>query len=214
MTALLLLCPISDRSFVDSVATTTLSDKFHYKDPTGPDPTRQSPRTLSQTRVSDEVWSGPCSGIWLQLCRRIVAALSAHREHGTSCRHSRSCCDRPTLFVAGWKHFLSYSSQHMEGAVLLLSGALVICLCHGKCPDDPTGQWNDKAMVRWASQSLPRPVGFTWKSLYESGWSEEQITHAALGRLPFVSPHLLPDARTPGNKLMIVSHRAASSVLQ
>ena len=34
-------------------------------DPTGPDPTRQSPRTLSETRVFDKVWSGPFSGIWL-----------------------------------------------------------------------------------------------------------------------------------------------------
>ena len=35
--------------------------KFHYTGPTGPDPTRQSPRTLSETRAdpADFVWTGP-----------------------------------------------------------------------------------------------------------------------------------------------------------
>jgi len=33
----------------------TFSVKCHYTDPTGPDLTRQSPRTLSETRVSDKV---------------------------------------------------------------------------------------------------------------------------------------------------------------
>jgi len=58
---------------------------------------------------------------------------------------------------------------------------------------------NDKAIVRWAFQSLSQPVGFAWKSLYESGSPSllkgcvvrEAVHHAALGRLPFVSPHLV-----------------------
>jgi len=50
------------------------SARFHYTDPTGPDPTRQSPRTLSETHTDPtdffgdpdlKVWSGPSSGIWL-----------------------------------------------------------------------------------------------------------------------------------------------------
>jgi len=66
--------------------------------------------------------------------------------------------------------------------------------------------------VRWAFQSLPQAfaVGFTWKLLYESGsrlcsrgvWFhnsttviEKQFTHVALGCLPFVSQHLLPDVQ-------------------
>ena len=40
-----------------------MSVKFHCADPTRQDPTRQSPQTSSETRVSDNVWSGPCSGI-------------------------------------------------------------------------------------------------------------------------------------------------------
>jgi len=46
--------------------------------------------------------------------------------------------------------------------------------------------------------AFPRHVGFTWELIYETGsrtplkrvWFEEQSTHAALGRLPFVSPRL------------------------
>jgi len=52
--------------------------------------------------------------------------------------------------------------------------------------------------MRWVFHPLSRPVGFTWKLIYETGsrtplkrvWFEEQSTHAALGRLPFVSPRL------------------------
>ena len=32
-------------------------------------------------------------------------SLSPHREHGTGCRQSGSCCGRPLLFVVNWKHF-------------------------------------------------------------------------------------------------------------
>ena len=73
----------------------------------------------------------------------------------------------------------------------LLSGVLVIWLSQGKCLDNPSRpSGNDKAMV-----------GFTRRSLYESGSQsplhnsattvEKQFSHAALGRLPFVSPHHL-----------------------
>ena len=34
-------------------------------------------------------------------------SLSPHREHGTRCRHSWSCCDRPLLSVINWKYFCS-----------------------------------------------------------------------------------------------------------
>jgi len=45
---------------------------------------------------------------------------------------------------------------------------------------------------------FPRHVGFTWELIYDSGsrtplkrvWFEEQSTHAALDRLPFVSLRL------------------------
>ena len=51
-------------------------------------------------------------------------------------------------------------------------GALVVWLCQGKCLDDPSRtSRNDKALVKSAFQSLTRPVGLTWKSLYESEWS-------------------------------------------
>ena len=70
----------------------------------------------------------------------------------------------------------------------------------------------DKALVRWAFQSLPGACAVDLLgnrctrvgARLQSGrvWFhnsttivEEQSIHAALGRLPFVSPHLLPDAR-------------------
>jgi len=34
-------------------------------------------------------------------------SLSPHHEHGTRCRHSWTCCGRPYIFVANWKHFCS-----------------------------------------------------------------------------------------------------------
>jgi len=57
-----------------------LSAKFHYTDPTGPDQTRQSPHTLSETRVSDKIWSGPSSGIWL-----LETILPSHRRLLEAC---------------------------------------------------------------------------------------------------------------------------------
>jgi len=34
-------------------------------------------------------------------------SLSLHREHETGCRQNWSCCSRPLLFVANWKHICS-----------------------------------------------------------------------------------------------------------
>jgi len=63
------------------------------------------------------------------------------------------------------------SSMH-AGTLVLLLGALDIWLYQGKYRDDPSrSSQNDKALVRWAFQSLRRHVGFTWKLLYESGRS-------------------------------------------
>jgi len=69
--------------------------------------------------------------------------------------------------------------------------------------DDPSrSSRNDKALTS-AFQSLPRPVGFTWKSLYESGSPSPLegcvvrggVHPGCSGCLPFVSPHLLPDVQ-------------------
>ena len=43
--------------------TYVVSAKFHYTDRTRPD----SPQTLSESRVSDKVWSGPSGGIWTRV---------------------------------------------------------------------------------------------------------------------------------------------------
>jgi len=69
----------------------------------------------------------------------------------------------------------------------------------------------DKALVRWAFQSLPEACAMDLLEIAvrerepnstQGVWFhnsatiiEKQFTDAALGRLPFVSPHLLPDAR-------------------
>jgi len=69
-----------------------VSAKFRYTGPTRPDPTRPEYQTMSADfvgdprgsgglrRVSDKVWSGPSSGIWLQPNARIVV----HHGHSWS----------------------------------------------------------------------------------------------------------------------------------
>ena len=39
--------------------------------------------------------------------RAFSVATPWNMKHGTGCRHSWSCCGRPILFVANWKHFCS-----------------------------------------------------------------------------------------------------------
>jgi len=71
----------------------------------------------------------------------------------------------------------------------------------GKCLDGlPRSSRKNKAIVRWAFLGLWALPGnrFTrvGAQLHSTGvWFEEQSTHTALGRLPFVSLHLLPDVQ-------------------
>jgi len=53
-----------------------------------------------------QIW---CSMIYDIYVNEVATGLSLlpHREHRTRCRHSWSCCSRPPLFVANWKHFCS-----------------------------------------------------------------------------------------------------------
>jgi len=53
-------------------------------------------------------------------------SLLPHREHGTDCWQTRSCCDRQTHFGANWKHFSVSLFTGTKEQTGLLCGALSV----------------------------------------------------------------------------------------
>jgi len=58
--------------------------KFHYTDPTGPDPTRQSPRTLTETLVSAglPVWLNTQNCAWFGSKIPVIYCELSDFDHG------------------------------------------------------------------------------------------------------------------------------------
>ena len=100
--------------------------------------------------------------------------LSPHREHGTGCRQSRSCCNRPPLFLINWKHFCS--SQPTDTGILTDD-------CFVMCPRSSSRACNTNTPVTVTVNTHTHPFngpfcGTTWVSQYQRGKTNLDFTEA------------------------------------